>query len=181
MKRSLARTLACINIMKDYLILLLLVLFYNSSWSQNFAPNGATWYYNEVYWSSGDTGYIKIESKGDTLVRNKISRILRCDYSCWPGGTLATFQSNDSVYLYHPDLDTFQLIYVFQANKNDSWMFLSGSSLVEVDTTIVTVDSVYFKSVNGLSLRTLAVTYEVLNYYSPNSHLSYESEIVVCH
>jgi hypothetical protein len=60
----------------NVLIILWLVLISDVTFSQDFAPIGAQWYYSEHHAFSGDIDYLKIESVKDTVIKGLACRKL---------------------------------------------------------------------------------------------------------
>jgi len=150
--------------MNKLLIIITLALFTKYTAAQIFAPIGARWYYTERFPFSGDINFILYTAEKDTLVKGQNCRkiIKKDDPMCWgrPGIELM-YSTNDSVFFYDPILDTFQVIYRFSANKNETWFFIykdypSGKN----ETVTITVDSVGSIMANNQSLKVLYVTYD---------------------
>ena len=110
--------------MKTFLLLMGLGLMGLSISAQTWAPVGAKWYYDEHFAFSGNVDYILYSSVKDTIVAgqscHKISK--RDDLICYgrPPFELM-YESHDSVFFYDQQLAVFQLLYNFNAVKNDSW------------------------------------------------------------
>jgi hypothetical protein len=148
------------------------VLFVNLSFAQAFAPIGAEWHYTERFAFSGDVDYLTIKSIKDTTINGKPSRKLDCDWLCWnPSGIQYIHYSNDSLYHYNSDLNKFQLIAAFNAQKGDTWDILMKDWDDSIDTLRVLVDSINIVTINQKPLRQLFVTYNlkgVQNYSYPS-------------
>jgi hypothetical protein len=124
--------------MKTILTFLLAGFISCSSSGQVFAPVGAVWHYDEGWAFSGDIGYLKFLSEKDTLFEGRPCRKLVKEKQLLcqkrpPVEFLST--SNDTVFFYDPDFGTFQILYVFSAQKNDSWSLL----ILDEDETIDTL------------------------------------------
>ena len=147
--------------MKNYtfLPLLIVLLISLNSYSQNFAPIGATWHYSannsEPPW---DVNYILIESIKDTLVLGKNAKKLNTTHYSAGGDTILgetdiIYSDSNKVYLYR--YNQFHLLYDFNANQGDtiymieplSWGGCGGNN----DTLIeVLVDSVKIENIGGV-------------------------------
>ena len=143
--------------------------------SQTFAPVGATWHYN--YTEQGDTGFVKIESTHDTTILGKPCQAVQLKESCKFHGENRISQtgdyevylhtSADSVFLYHEYIDSFQLLYAFNAQVNDSWSFVLGrTNMTVVDTVKVEVNSIFTETINSQPIRSLEVSYTFFPYNS---------------
>jgi len=158
------------------------LLLTTSSYAQEFVPIGAEWYYSEGFAFSGDIDFLMIKSAKDSIIKGKDCRQLDCDGLCWnPSGTQFIYYSNDSLYHFNTDLDTFQLISYFNSTKGDSWDILSKDWDESIDTVTVTVDSISTILINENSLRQLYVTYNLKDYNSEGTEIqdySYSSRII---
>tara|TARA_R110002050_G_scaffold200591_1_gene335482 strand:- start:23564 stop:24505 length:942 start_codon:yes stop_codon:yes gene_type:complete len=170
----------------NFLLLAIIILAFRAS-AQTFAPVGATWHYN--YTEQGDTGFVKIESTHDTIILGQNCQALKLWETCKFHGENRISQtgdyevylhtSMDSVFLYHAFIDSFQLLYAFNAQVGDSWSFVLGkTNSSTVDTVQIEVDSIYTETINGQLLRNLAVSYTIDSYNAinqpkvTNSHFS---------
>ena len=153
-----------------------------SSIAQEFAPIGAEWYYSEAHVYSNNIGYLMIKSVKDTIISGKECRKLDCDEVCWnPSGFQFIHYSNDSLYYYNPNLNSFQLISAFNSKKGDSWNILIKDYDETIDTISVSVDSTDIININEKSLRQLYVNYHLTDYNSDNvlvQDYSYSSRII---
>ncbi len=136
--------------------------------SQNFAPIGATWHYTEQFAFSGDISYLKIEATKDTVVNGKDCRILSNN----GGLECAYFSEQDFVYtedsvvyFYVKETDSFQVLYDLKADKDSSWITVFETYIgEELDTVLVSVDSVNAIVINSKELIRMYVTYEMVDY-----------------
>ena len=130
---------------KFAILLLFQLLFIGNSFSQDFAPIGATWYFPETFSFSGDIGVVTFSSIGDTIIQNKQAKIVYKDtWTCYGEAKDYYFhQSNDSIYKYVPSTDTFELSFIFNAAVGDQWII---NELPEFDSDSMecTVDSISF-------------------------------------
>ena len=164
--------------MRNIILFSFFVLFSLSATSQQWAPVGAKWYYDERFAFSGNINYVLYSAEKDTLFKGESCRkiIKRHDFYCLgrPAFELM-FDRNDSVFFYDPQLDTFQLLYRFKANKGDSWTLKIYETPVRNDTLHIYVDSVGSMIANSQALRVLYVTYSVRY---ENDSVRYTSRIV---
>ncbi len=172
----------CLLILKPYLSIsqaldVRIKACINSS-LQTWAPLGAKWYYDDRFVFSGNVDYILYSSVRDTIVAgkncHKISK--RNDLVCneRPQFELM-YDSRDSVFFYDPHLNVFQLLYNFNAVKNDSWSLkIHEASTNRNDTLNILVDSIGSMVANNQLLKILYVTYSVR--YETDS-IKYQSQI----
>ena len=167
--------------MKDKQLLLLIALIVfnvNIVLGQEFAPIGAKWHYTERFPNPEEIGYVTITSEKDTIIKNKACRLLDCDYVCWElSGNQYIYSQNDSVYFYDQKIDTFQLLYAFDAQKGDSWEIRLQDYNLDIYTLKVNIDSTYETTINDINLRTYDVTYTILN-FRDNEDYSYSSTVI---
>ncbi len=144
--------------MRKYLIVVLCVLWLNGNAQTLWSPPGATWHYELRYIFSNIISYAKIEYVGDTLIKGKTCKKLvktaPSGLSCLDGyPTSYTYADSNKVYLYSPLLDTFTVMYDFNANTNDTW-----DMLIDSCSYTITVDTTDFVIINGDTLKRLYVT-----------------------
>ena len=165
--------------MKNFILIIFLIFWGLASSAQQWAPVGAKWYYDERFAFSGNVNYVLYSSEKDTIFKGQNCRKIskRHDFLCLdrPPYELM-FDRNDSVFFYDPKLDTFQLLYRFNANKNDSWSLkIHEGQTDRNDTLNIFVDSTGSMIANNQTLKLLYVTYSVR--YENNS-IKYHSRIV---
>lgn len=136
----------------------LLFLPFSSLKAQNWAPVGATWYFTQTFFSSSDISYTKVEVEKDTIVLGKnCSKLIgNFDGCMWKSQFM--YESNDSVYFYHPTNNKFEMLFDFGATAGDIWKIPNYSENFGVggaDTTELFVDSVGMIIVSGESLRVI--------------------------
>ena len=151
--------------MRRIIIISVFGLLWITSFSQDWAPIGAKWYYGEGFAFSGDIDYILYTSEKDTTVKGQTCRKISKRHDCYcydrPNFELM-FSKNDSVFYYDNQLDTFQLLYNFNAIKNDSWFFkFKDVPSRRIDTVDINVDSVGSIQANSKTLKQLYVTYTI--------------------
>jgi len=165
-----------------YISAFLIIFQISQTFGQDFPTIGAEWYYSEGFAFSGDIDYLMIKSVKDTIIKGKDCVQLDCDGLCWnPSGTQFIYYSNDSLYHYSPDLDTFQLISCFNSSRGESWDILIKDWDESIDTVTVTVDSINSILINENTLRQLHVTYSLKDYDSEGSEIQnydYTSRII---
>ncbi|MCK5538072.1 MAG: hypothetical protein KAI79_14700, partial [Bacteroidales bacterium] len=145
-------------------LLLLISLFFliqNVFGQKEFAPIGATWYYNKTENIVGELGYVKIISKKDTVVNEKACKLLSKTYysskkDTVPYGNYIVHQSGDSIFYW---LDEgFKLVYDFSLEVGDSMYIYSPELLCPDDSSHwgeIVVDSITYTTINSFELKTM--------------------------
>jgi hypothetical protein len=169
---SFAPTLTGINSkpMKKFIPVILLLFLPIKFYCQEFAPIGAEWYYHEGYAFSGDINYIKFSSEKDTLIQGEICKKItkRRKLMCNDRPFVEyIFTRNDTVFFLDTIFNEFQILYNFGAEVNTNWIIKTKDEGQEEDTILVFVDSISYTQINDWDLKTLHVTYEKLDEYSP--------------
>lgn len=148
--------------------------------AQDFAPVGATWHYSEEFSYESGVDYIKLISVKDTLFHGKTCRKItkRHKINCNDRPEIEyVYTSNDTVFFYDPNIENFQVLYDFSAEKLDSWVIkfktMSGNPLEEVHVLVDSVDRV---TINGADLKRMYVTYS--NIYDNEVRNQYSSVII---
>ena len=145
-----------------------------------FAPVGATWYYDNSFGAPWKLVYAKVEVTGiDTIQGRACKRIEsknhlgNMDWGCsFYSPVLHTYEENGRVYAYH-DGD-FHLLYNFNAMVGESWI-IHNPPLALGDSLIVVVDSISLISINGHTLKVQHVTNPGLG---PGELLEWGSSII---
>lgn len=152
--------------MKKVFAIILLQLFILTSFSQNWCPPGATWYYGYTHDSVLSGSYFKLQYTGDTVINSinaqKIEGV-HVYYEAALGGIgisgfdeQYTYADSDRVYLWRDG--SFIVLYDFSLSVGDT---LSVAGLVNVgcDTVgAVKVDSVGTMVINSEVLRYISVS-----------------------
>jgi hypothetical protein len=174
-------TIKWIHTMKRLLLLLPFLCPLMLAAQVEFAPLGATWYFEDnsppLPWK---LAYIKVEVTGiDTIQGRACKRIESkhilggSDWGCsFYAPLLHTFQKNGLVYANH-DGD-FHLLYDFDALAGESWV-IPNPPIAWGDSLVVVVDSVSFVTVNGNVLKVQHVSNPGLG---PGELLQWGSEII---
>ena len=152
--------------MKNYtsIPLLIVLLISLNSHSQNFAPIGAKWHYNENNYGPPPyyVNYILVESIKDTIVLGKNAKKLDATMY-WAGGstspwdTYIIYSDSNKVYLYR--CNQFYLLYDFNANQGDTIHIVDPECGWWNDTLIdVLIDSVTLENIGGVMKKVQYVT-----------------------
>ena len=169
--------------MKSAVLTFFAFLFAIQILGQDFAPIGAKWYYDELAgmgWSLYDVDYILYTSEKDTTINGQNCRKInkRHDLDCYfrPKNEFV-FSKHDSVFFYDAIIDTFQLLYNFNAGEGDDWSFIyKDYSEPGFDTVTIHVDSVRSMNANDHVLRLLYVTYTARRFWGISSYQSIIAE-----
>jgi len=136
--------------------------------AQNWAPDGAEWYYSFAsFWNEG---YVHIYTSGDTLINDISCRKLDREYVIHNHNTGVTttsyigreymYYDEDKVYIYVND--QFYTLYDFSANVGDSWIIpenedLNGpDDMFDPEGEIVVIET-GVETINGQELRKIVV------------------------
>ncbi|MEM9920941.1 MAG: T9SS type A sorting domain-containing protein [Bacteroidota bacterium] len=140
--------------------------FYIHADGQNFAPLGATWYYQD-YSFSCQNGYIKIEAVRDTMIDGKYTTILENSHNSivQDSAYLYIHESNNQVYFYEEG--TFKLLFDFNLEKGDTFRYSVPKNQYYYDVScnrnkeydlydhVAIIDSVETMTVDGQTLKVL--------------------------
>lgn len=129
--------------------------------AQNFAPVGAKWYYTQYSATGPEIGYTYIESLRDTVIDGVECREIGGSPSPCAWTAQYVYDSNDSVFFWHPQREEFCLLYDFGAQVGDRWTIYHISSSFgsgQIDSSIVQIDSVGTEIIDGHVLRRLDVS-----------------------
>jgi len=147
-------------------------------YSQVFAPIGAEWIYTEKFAFSGNISYLYLIVTGDTIIQGKTCRIIEnnggldCSYNYEKD---FVYSENNKVYFYIPEIDDFQKLYDFDAQKGDYWEILVNTGY-KLENLIIQVDSVDNINISNHLLKRLYVTYKSSDHNYNN--LAYQSQII---
>ncbi|GIV30570.1 MAG: hypothetical protein KatS3mg028_1636 [Bacteroidia bacterium] len=136
------------------------LIFTNLTYSQqDWLPIGAKWHYQLFPVGFGQptilSGFMTITVTGDTVIKGQTCKKL--EKSSYLGNCTDEerfsflYSDSNKVYWYNTSLDTFTLLYDFNAQPNDSW----ETTVFDCDTVTVQVDSVGVEIVNQDTLRVL--------------------------
>ena len=124
----------------------------------NWAPTGATWYYEVVDAFSPTLTYAKYESIGDTNILGKNCKIITqtvgsnsYDFLIGRISTAYSYELNGKVYVYNASNSNFSLIYDFAADSGDTWV--TTWDTCNYLRTILHTDSIL---INGNYFKTLS-------------------------
>ena len=150
-----------------------LFLFFNliaiASYSQ-FTSVGTQWHYTQCTSNFPYTcGPVEVNVIGNQVVNGiNCSQLQVAPFTCVGFNYLPVYQSNDTIYRYLYNVNTFTMLYDFNASAGDVWDIISntqnggpGSQLL--DTVQIHIDSTSFILVNG-QLRKILYT----SYLNPN-------------
>jgi hypothetical protein len=147
--------------MKHFTFTLALLLSVHSLCAQSeFAPIGAVWHYHKYEffqfpWTT--IKYYRIEAIGDTLIQGRSCRILETSdpVDCTRRREREyVHQQGDTIRLYDPDAEIFQIMYNFGAQAGDTWTIDLIQMLSEMPLTLtIRVDSITTVNIAGTSLR----------------------------
>jgi hypothetical protein len=144
---------------KFLFILLLPMLFAQGVKGQGyeFAPIGASWYYNQ-YTFGLEINYVKKESIGDTLINGKLCKIIK-GTPAWCGDDNMleyVYQDTNKIFRFNIIDNQFYVLYDFDAGEGDTWTsFFFKNNDTELFTVIV--DSISFMYIDTFNVRKLHI------------------------
>ena len=159
--------------MKKIVLIIVMAISTITFYGQVFAPVGAEWYYDEQFSFWGDIDYIKFTSEKDTLIFGENCKEITKRHKLQCNDRPETeylFSRNDTVFFLDTIFNEFQILYDLNANPTDSWIIKIKDEEQDIDTITVTVDSVSITQINGQNLKTLYVTYDKDDEYSPHTY-----------
>lgn len=129
--------------------------------SNDFAPIGATWEFEERYaFGRPGSGILTVKSVGTTVVQGRETRILERSHR-WCNLREATewiHYRNDSLFYFDFDKDKFNLLIDFSAEAGESWTLeLWEVYLREIESIEAYVKSTGYYHFNNDSLKTMEV------------------------
>jgi hypothetical protein len=148
--------------MKTKLLLVLLIALPVLMQGQEWAPIGAEWHYDITYAFSGDIDYQRVYCNSIVNVKGIDCKEINIDYCACNNHfckKLYTYQADDTIFFYNPDVDTFQILYNFNASPNDTWTITYKDLDERFDTVTIQVDSVLPITINSRVLKKQYVTY----------------------
>ncbi|HAQ37273.1 MAG TPA: hypothetical protein DCX89_00730 [Saprospirales bacterium] len=157
-----------------FIILLSLIFYFIPGTAQEWAPVGAKWHYDILYAFSGDVGYHEVYCDSIVEIAGKSCKRINIDYAACNNyftQKLYTYSQGDSLMVYDPQLDIFQMLYNFGAEPGDKWNYLiveffEGS----IDTLQIQVDSIGLEYINGTALKKQYISYTYPEEYQLYTH-----------
>ena len=148
--------------MKHLFSIILIFKFLTLSAQVEFAPVGATWYFDNLL-SSGIPNLTwdasKFECTGTKDIQGKTCKEIK--------GVGAFFQDGEKIFYFDEVKQKFRLIYNFAAKKGDTWIlypwkvnintFLKDSSQIKIDSVYTTVIAGVSRKVQNVSIKKLMV------------------------
>lgn len=156
-----------------FLPLLLVVAIMPKSQAQdlNFAPIGASWYYETQ--GMFTRGYIRMEVEKDTVIDGqaciKLQREwhrIELQFGVLQEGQqppLYLSQNGDTVMIYHNG--GFHLLFDFGAEIGDTWTVIGQEGVCDEDFGTVKVVDKGTEEINGMTLRTVTIKDEAYSYW----------------
>ncbi len=154
--------------MKKVILLFVISIVCESSYSQNWAPVGAEWHYSEsLFWGFPiSEDYIKLESVKDTVFNGVICSKLNKRHIpvCWGRPYTEFMYSDDNqVFFWDFQLDKFQMLYDFHKTTGDSWEIEVYDEDNDIDTLLIVVDSTDIININSHDRIRQFVTYNFIH------------------
>ncbi len=151
--------------MRIFIIALLLLWLFNIGYSQNWAQNQAIWHYEQTdYGPPFYDDYIKLTYVGDTVINGDSSTIIfeeKIFLDTIFSGYIYMKSNSNRVYLFVPSLNTFELVYDFNAITGDTIEVFCRQGVNDSLITIK-IDSVSTIDINGHNLKVQYVSQPIL-------------------
>ena len=104
------------------LVILLAFAFGGMAQQVSFAPQGAEWYFN-VWGFMGDPDtYYHMEVLGDTIIQGHQCSVITRQFLGGNGVEQYVYEDNQVVYWYNQTMQSFTVLYDFNADEGDSWI-----------------------------------------------------------
>jgi hypothetical protein len=154
--------------MKKFIFLLFFIIPFQlvAQSDLGFAPVGAKWHYTTYY--SGAIDHTVYKSTKDTLINGSLCSVITItgntalqNAASLPNYYISHYDSN-RVYWLNFSSGELELLYDFNADIGDTWQVVAQCLRTQspyLDTITFTVDSVYYDSINGQSLKFLELTF----------------------
>ncbi len=166
-----------------YLLCASIILISVGAYGQEWAPIGAEWYYDVTHAFSGNIDYQRVYCDSSISIKGIFCKRINIDhYGCNNhfSQKLYTYESDDTVFFYNTDIDTFQVLYNFNALKGECWEILIRDHEQKTDTVFIKVDSTGISEINGEYLKKLYVTYEYhFTYLSNETEVFQISSVII--
>ena len=119
-------------------------------YSQQWFPDGATWYYNQVEFLPGGNYYKLFEVAGEATIKGKTCKLVSggCNCNSTFGYSNYLYEENDQVFRYNPAQDTFDILYDFTLSVGDTLKVTLG-----IDSGVYVLDSITNQLLNGIPVR----------------------------
>ncbi|RFC53112.1 T9SS type A sorting domain-containing protein [Brumimicrobium aurantiacum] len=143
--------------MKQFALLMSMLISLGLN-AQNWAPVGAEWYYSEIPVQQEGVTFSKIEVEKDTIVNGQQCSKIIGNFQCPWSGPQFTYESNDTIYFYNSEVDTFQFLFDIGASPGDTWEINYIPTSISTDTAKFIVDSVGQTNTAGETLRIVHIT-----------------------
>ncbi|MCB8994123.1 MAG: T9SS type A sorting domain-containing protein [Bacteroidales bacterium] len=143
-----------------------LILIPCFSFGQEWSPIGAQWYYDITYAFAPTIDYHRVYCDSVVRIDNIECKKINIDYSACNNhfsNKLYTYDRNDTVFFYNPDIKAFEILYDFNSQQGDYW-FISTRYGEDIDTVKIQVDSVGAFEINDKILKRLFITYNYKNF-----------------
>ncbi len=151
--------------MKKQLLLLVICSFFFSTKAQ-FTSLGTQWHYTQCTSTFPYTcGPVQVNVVGQQVLNGiTCAQLQIAPFNCVGVNFLPVYQSNDTVYRYLFNVNTFTMLYNFNAQQGDVWDIISntqngGAGSQLLDTVQILIDSVGLIAVNGQQRKIFYTSY----------------------
>ena len=141
---------------RDFFILF--IFCWSHSFSQGWAPTGATWHYTQISFSGPLVTFSTVQSIGDTIILGIPCKKLSGGGCGYYGPEFFIYSDSGKVFFYDTYYSRFELLYDFTAVQGDQWIVHPYSQGTLSDSIIVNVDSTGTQIINSDTLKVLYTT-----------------------
>jgi len=118
-------------------------------YSQQWFPDGATWYYNQTEFLPGGNYYNFFEVLGKATINGKTCKLVNGGCNCSTYGySNYLYEENNKIFRYNPDKDTFDILYDFTLAVGDTFRIGVG-----IDTGAYVLNAMSTQFLNGIPVR----------------------------
>lgn len=134
---------------------ILFIFCWSYSFSQGWAPTGATWHYTQISFSGPLVTFSTVQSIGDTVILGIPCKKISGGGCGYYGPEFFIYSDSGKVFFYEAYYSRFELLYDFTALQGDQWIVHPYSQGTLSDSIIVNVDSTGTQIINSDTLKVL--------------------------
>ena len=114
--------------------------------AQNFASIGTVWTYSDIETAGHHSSPRALSSIADSVINGQLTHLVVGNCFCSGSTANYLFELNRRVYMYHQQLNQFSLLYDFNLNSGENYIFHPPNAQ---DSFYVVVDSTGMDTING--------------------------------
>jgi hypothetical protein len=131
-----------------------------------FAAPGSQWHYTQCTSSFPySCGPVQVNVVGQTIVNGiPCSNLQIAPFTCVGFNYLPVYQSHDTIYRYLYNVNTFTMLYDFNAQPGDTWNIVSNNQFAPppaplIDSVLIHIDSVSTIQINNQTRKIFFISY----------------------